>query len=281
MSDEPWHDVSMHDELNPQAHQMSDESMVRNLAAQASAIWPQELPLFGRYGLAGPIQILDAGCGTGEITSRLADLYPEASLLGVDIVDAHLERARDRCRRHGARVRFEPRSVFATELPDETFDLVVCRHLIQAVPHPERVLTELARITKRGGRLHLIAEDYGMIHFPDRQFDADELWHDGAIAFGRALNCDLRIGRRAPGLLQGMGLRDVTVDYVTVDTLRVPRKTFAAIWQAWRDGYASDVAANSRFSQAEIEARFDDMIATLGDPAAYALWQLPVVTAVR
>ena len=34
------------DELNPQAEQMADESMVRNLAAQAEAIWPQERPIF-------------------------------------------------------------------------------------------------------------------------------------------------------------------------------------------------------------------------------------------
>jgi hypothetical protein len=30
------------DDLNPQAKEMADESMVRNLAAQAEAIWPQK-----------------------------------------------------------------------------------------------------------------------------------------------------------------------------------------------------------------------------------------------
>jgi hypothetical protein len=39
------------DDLNPQAKEMADESMVRNLAAQAEAIWPQEKPLFDRYRL--------------------------------------------------------------------------------------------------------------------------------------------------------------------------------------------------------------------------------------
>jgi hypothetical protein len=32
----------MSENLNPQYEQMADESMVRNLAAQAEAIWPQE-----------------------------------------------------------------------------------------------------------------------------------------------------------------------------------------------------------------------------------------------
>ncbi len=268
------------DDLNPQAHQMADESMVRNLAAQAAAIWPQERVHFERYGLSGKLAILDAGCGTGEATDRLADLYPEATLLGVDIVEEHLSRARARCARHGARTRFENRSVFGLGLPDRAFDLVVCRHLIQAVPHAERVLVELSRVAKPGGRVHLVAEDYGMIHFPERRFDGDDFWHDGAIAFGGAVGCDLRVGRKAPAMLRALGLRDVTIDWVALDTLRVPRETFAAIWEAWRDGYAGDVAAHTRFTEEEVVARFDDMIATIRDPASYAVWLVPVVSGV-
>src|SRR5215216_3763947 len=48
----------MPDDLNPQAKEMADESMVRNLAAQADAIWPQEQPLFLRYALPAEPNIL-------------------------------------------------------------------------------------------------------------------------------------------------------------------------------------------------------------------------------
>ncbi len=48
-------------DLNPHVNQMADESMVRNLAAQAGAIWPQEVELFRRYALADDIRVLDAG----------------------------------------------------------------------------------------------------------------------------------------------------------------------------------------------------------------------------
>ncbi|MGZ6123238.1 MAG: hypothetical protein ACXWM0_19365 [Vulcanimicrobiaceae bacterium] len=65
-------------DFNPQAKQMADESMVRNLDAQARAIWPQEVPLFRRYSLPDAPQILDAGCGTGEVASRLAELFLQA-----------------------------------------------------------------------------------------------------------------------------------------------------------------------------------------------------------
>ena len=57
----------MTSERNPQAQQMGDESMARNLAHQARAIWPQEQALFARYDLSGALRILDLGCGTGEI----------------------------------------------------------------------------------------------------------------------------------------------------------------------------------------------------------------------
>src|SRR2546430_16349086 len=76
----------MSDPLNPQAKEMADESMVRNLAAQADAIWPQEQPLFSRYGLPNEAYILDAGCGTGEISLRLAGMFERARLLGVDVI---------------------------------------------------------------------------------------------------------------------------------------------------------------------------------------------------
>src|SRR6185503_4251804 len=83
-------------DLNPHVNQMADESMVRNLTAQIEAIWPQELPLYRRYGLADDIAILDAGCGTGEAAVRLAALYPRARVLGVDILEQHLALARTR-----------------------------------------------------------------------------------------------------------------------------------------------------------------------------------------
>src|SRR6476619_7623464 len=84
----------MKSERNPQAEQMGDESMARNLAHQAEAIWLQERPLFDRYGLSGPINVLDLGCGTGEITRRLAARYPQSTLLGVDILEGNLAIAR-------------------------------------------------------------------------------------------------------------------------------------------------------------------------------------------
>jgi SAM-dependent methyltransferase len=266
-------------DLNPQAREMADESMVRNLDAQARAIWPQEVELVRRYGLEGAIRILDAGCGTGEITSRLADLFPDALVLGVDIVDAHLALARGQYARFGGRVRFEHQTIFGLNAPDGTFDLTVCRHVLHAVPYPDRVLTELVRVTRPGGRLHLIPEDYGMLHFQRAALDPAVFWHDASTAFGEKTDTDLQIGRDTFEILTRLGLADIAVDYVVVDTIRAPRETFASIIEAWRDGYASSIADYSRFTREEAVAYFDQMIGDIRNPRRYAAWMVPVVSA--
>ena len=264
---------------NPHEREMADESMVRNLAAQAEAIWPQEAPLYARYGLGAAPEVLDAGCGTGEVSVRLAQLYPAARVLGVDILVPHLERGRARASAMGLgdRVRFEERSVYELELPAGAFDLVVCRHVLQAIPHPERVLAELVRVVRPGGWLHVLSEDYGMIHFEPRSLDADGFWTTAPKPFGEATGTDLLLGRRTYRLLRRLGLRNVTVDYLVVDTLRVPRATFAAIWEAWRDGYAELTSENTPITRSEFIAYFDDMLATIRDPDGYGVWFVPLI----
>ncbi len=266
-------------DLNPQARQMADESMVRNLAAQAVAIWPQELGLLRRYGLPDDASVLDAGCGTGEISSRLAELFPRGRVLGVDIIDPHLELARLRYAALAPRLSFEHRSVYELGLPERAFDLTVCRHVVHSIPFPERVYAELARVTKRGGRLHLVPEDYGMLHFERAEPDPLDFWHEAPVAFGRATDTDLFVGRHTYRHLKALGLEDITVDYVVVDTLRVPRETFAAILTAWRDGYTDAVAEHSRFTSDQVHAYFERMIANIRDPQRYAAWMVPVIGA--
>ena len=200
-------------------------------------------------------------------------------MLGVDILDGHLAVARERHGRLAPRLRFENRSVYALGLPDAGFDLSVCRHVLQSIPHPEKVMAELARVTRPGGLLHLLAEDYGMIHFPRRRLDPDAFW-PAVVRFGEATGTDMRIGRRAPAILRALGVQRVAVEYVVVDTLRVPRERFAAIWEAWRDGYAGALAEHGGLGHAEVIAHFEDQLAALRDPGAYAAWIVPVVSGV-
>lgn len=266
---------------NPQAAQMAHESMLRNLAAQAAAIWPQEERLFDRYALPARPRILDVGCGSGEITSRLARRYPDAQIVGVDILEGPLEYARAEYASLAPRVRFEQGDAFHLAFGAGAFDLVVCRHLTQAVPEPEKVLAELWRVCEAGGWLHVLSEDYGMLHFPPHDHDPDRLWREGVAALSRATGVDERIGRRTWALMHELGAVDLWVDYATVDTLRVPRGTFAEIIRAWRDGYCRAIAEHGHLAEDDVRSLFDSAIAAILDPGQYAVWQVPIVSGRR
>lgn len=268
----------MNHDRNPQAEQMGDESMVRNLAYQAEAIWPQEQHLFDRYGLTGAIDILDVGCGTGEITRRLSDYFPQSRLVGMDILESNLAFARRDSRDFADRLEYEQGDAFALRFKDASFDLLVCRHMSQAVPDFPLVLAEFTRVLKPGGVLHLLSEDYGMLHFPVSELDPDRFWNEHAVKFLSSIKCDGRIGRHSPALLETHGYRGITIDYVTVDTLRVPRATFAGIISAWRDGYAEVLAEASGRNIDEVTADMNRLIHAIETPPHYAVWHVPVIS---
>ena len=265
---------------SPQSREMADESMVRNLAAQAEAIWPQEEPIFDRHPI-GAGDVLDAGCGTGEITARLAAKFPRATFVGIDLEQQHLDRARERCAEFGSRVRFQTGDALALPFDDEQFDLVVCRHVLQAVSDAARALAEIRRVLRRGGRMHLIAEDYGMLWCHPAELEPDDFWQVVPRRYEKAVGCDLHVGRKMFTLLHDLEMRDIRADYVVVDTLRADRETFARIWEAWRDGYTDSIAEHGAMSREEIDRRFSEMIAAARDPRGYALWQVPLWTAAK
>lgn len=260
---------------------LADEAIIRNLAAQALAIWPQEELLFEHYKLPEQARILDVGCGTGEIPVRLCDRYPDASVLGVDGYASHVEFANRRHGSHSDRLKFQQADPYQLAFGDGEFDLVVCRHLLQAVPYPERILDELVRVAKPGGRIHLLMEDYGMFHFAPTTLDTDVFWREVTGVFGPATNTDLRIGRRAYSLLAERGLQQISIEYVHVDTLKVNRDVCVQIVEAWREGYAVTLAERSRLTLDEVRAYFDDMIKCIRNPRGYAVWQIPIATGLK
>jgi SAM-dependent methyltransferase len=267
-------------DLNPQGPQMADESMVRTLAAQIEAIWPQELALINLYRLPHNAQVLDVGSGTGEFSARFAEAYPDAQLLGVELLEASVSIARSKHAALASRVKFEVGDAFALAQPDDTFDMVANRHMVQSVPHVEKILAELVRVTKRGGHVHLLAEDYTMLHMMSGPLDPDTLWRKGPVEFSERTGTDSRIGRRAWTLMRAAGLANVRVDYVIVDTLRVPRRVFADIITAWRDGYASALAT-AEWPTELVSEHFNQVIESLLNPEHYSVWHVPIVSGVK
>jgi hypothetical protein len=136
-------------------------------------------------------------------------------------------------------------------------------------------------VLKPAGWLHLLSEDYGMLHFPVGALDPDDLWHDIVSQYFRSIRCDGRIGRHSWTLLRAAGYTEVNVDYVTVDPLRCAREDLVGIMRAWRDGYVDILAQSSGRDRAEVQRRFEAIVASAEDPAQYAAWQAPVISGRR
>jgi SAM-dependent methyltransferase len=92
---------------------------------------------------------LDLGTGTGKAARLVAERFPEATVVGVDLSPEMIDQARALLPPELAdRVRFEVGDAAALPFPDGAFDLVVLLNMIPFFP-------ELARITEPGGTLAL------------------------------------------------------------------------------------------------------------------------------
>jgi phosphatidylethanolamine/phosphatidyl-N-methylethanolamine N-methyltransferase len=100
-------------------------------------------------------RVLDVGVGTGICLPR----YTRASaVIGIDLSEPMLSRARKRVAELGL-TNIERLAVMDAEhleFPDESFDAVVAQYVVNTVPSPETVLSELARVLKPGGEIILI-----------------------------------------------------------------------------------------------------------------------------
>jgi phosphatidylethanolamine/phosphatidyl-N-methylethanolamine N-methyltransferase len=101
----------------------------------------------------GPVErVLDAGCGTGQVTVELARIAKRVD--AVDFVDEMLAIARGKVQSLGlTNVSFEKAGVHALAFPDGSFDAVVLSNVLHLVDDPGKALREARRVLKPGGKL--------------------------------------------------------------------------------------------------------------------------------
>jgi SAM-dependent methyltransferase len=101
-------------------------------------------PLF-RVARGGP-RVLDLGCGSGLLTERIA--AAGVPVLGMDGSRPMLARARQRCARHGPRVRLLARDLGALRLPPVHALAVACHDVLNHLPSEAALLRVLASIRR-------------------------------------------------------------------------------------------------------------------------------------
>jgi SAM-dependent methyltransferase len=104
---------------------------------------------------AAPARVADLGCGTGTLTRLLAD--EGYAVDGLDVSPEMVNRAR-------AKV---PQAVIVVgdasdpHLEPATYDVVLCRHVLWAMPNPEAAIAKWVELLAAGGSLVLIEGRWG------------------------------------------------------------------------------------------------------------------------
>lgn len=100
------------------------------------------------------LTVLDAGCGEGYLSRILAK--NGAKVTAVDSSAKLIEAARAQNLVDGLPISFDVKSVDALPYADDTFDLVVCNHLLNDLYDPSKPISEFARVLRSGGSLVIL-----------------------------------------------------------------------------------------------------------------------------
>ncbi|MFL6333687.1 MAG: methyltransferase domain-containing protein [Pyrinomonadaceae bacterium] len=160
-------------------------------------------------------RVLDVGCGTGGAARALAATVPGVGrLVGLDLSETMLAEARARTPKSEAvvPVEFVSGDAHRMPFPDDSFDAAYALRVFEIIGEPSRVLSEMVRVLRPGGRLFVngIDLDAWAIDSSSREVTRKVIHHA----------CDFEtngwVGRQLPGWCRALGLTDVCVKPVAV-----------------------------------------------------------------
>ena len=93
------------------------------------------------------LRVIDLGCGTGELTARLADLLPDSDVLGIDSSAEMLAKA---AQHECAGLRFAQQSI---ESSDGAYDLVFSHAALQWVDDHDALIPRIWALIAAGGQI--------------------------------------------------------------------------------------------------------------------------------
>ena len=130
---------------------------IERLGLQSTAMVPDTVEMLERFGPMTGWICLDLGCGPGGITDLLsARVGPAGRVIGLDMDAQFLDHARENALNN---VEFRLGNAYQSGLPAGAFDLVHMRFVASTAGHPEQLLKEARRLTRRGGIVALQEPD--------------------------------------------------------------------------------------------------------------------------
>ncbi|MDB5099875.1 MAG: SAM-dependent methyltransferase [Cyanobacteria bacterium RYN_339] len=177
-----------------------------------------------KLGLQNVKKLVDIGSGLGGLPG-LFGLYmkPGSTVYGYDLDPEAVKQAQAFSQAHPYSVKFQFEVADAHHLPlaDGEADLVICQHVLAHVRDPQRVMAEMSRVTRPGGKVvafepnsmaqslvnDSLADNY-TLEERVRSVRYQYFYEAGKRAKGDG---DDSIGDRLPGMFLAAGLTDIEV----------------------------------------------------------------------
>lgn len=107
------------------------------------------------------LKILDCGAGSGTISVSFAKLIPDGHVVGIDVNESIVPRARANAETAGiSNVKFQYGSIYKLPFDDKTFDVTFCHQVLIHIGDPWGAMREMLRVTKPGGIVAIREGDY-------------------------------------------------------------------------------------------------------------------------
>lgn len=185
------------------------------LQTLASTLLPLKKRSYELMGLVSGFNVLDVGCGIGIDTIPMGVLVgPTGTVAGIDYDREMVVTANERAVKSNVSewVTHEVGDGGRLSWTDNTFDAVHAERLFQHLNNPDMVLTEMIRVTKKGGRIVIADTDYSSISVDTVNLDTE--WKLRRIRVDRLNNG--YIGRQLVRRFKEHRLTDVAAEIFPV-----------------------------------------------------------------
>jgi ubiquinone/menaquinone biosynthesis C-methylase UbiE len=112
---------------------------------------PEQDAVLAALRPVAPRRVLDVGCGTGQLASRVRHEIPATAVVGCDFSRGMLRRAAER----GPDVRWTQGNALCLPFADASFEALVSTEAFHWFPDKPAALAEFFRVLAPGGHLHV------------------------------------------------------------------------------------------------------------------------------